>query len=90
MKIKEFFKMTKKILHVEAPNIDESKKKRLKELLRKLEEHKEHIKKRLKDKDLDKDKRAELEDELEVYIAQINRGQKILEEKKAKSESKVD
>ncbi|WP_458701638.1 hypothetical protein ACKGJI_05795 [Sulfurospirillum sp. 1307] len=86
MKIKEFFKKTKKVLHVKPPKSEESKKERLKELLKKLQENKAAIKNRLKNETLSQEIKKELEDELEVYNIQIKKGEKIL----AKKEAEID
>jgi len=81
MKIKEFFKNTKKTLGL-IPSDDEenSKKKRLVGLLKKLDNSISLIKKEL-NSDINDEKRAELEEELLVYKLQIKKGQKILDKK---------
>lgn len=82
MKIKEFFKNTKKTLGIKPSDKDEnSKKKRLQSLLEKLETNISNIKDELKNQELDKDKKAELEEELHIYKLQVKKGQEILDKK---------
>lgn len=82
MKIKEFFKNTKKTLGIKSSDKeDNSKKKRLKDLLSKLETNVTHIKNDLKNKELDSEKKAALEEELHIYKLQIKKGQTILDQK---------
>ncbi len=81
MKIKEFFKNTKKVLGIKPSNEDTNKIERLKKLLLKLQESKKELKKELKKPNISDDKRAELEEELVVYKFQIKKGKKILEKK---------
>ena len=80
MKIKEFFKNTKKTLGLKASEEDISKKERLIELLEKLNANITLIKKELTG-DIDEEKRSELEEELLVYKLQIKKGQEILDRK---------
>ena len=84
MKIKEFFKNTKKTLGL-IPSDDEenNKKKRLVGLLKKLDNSISLIKKEL-NSDIDDEKKAELEEELLVYKLQIKKGQKVLDRKNSK------
>jgi len=84
MKIKEFFKNTKKTLGVNPSDEDSSKKKRLEELLLKLENSKNELKKELKKSDLEDEKKVEIEDEIAIYKLQIKKGQEILERKNNK------
>lgn len=81
MKIKEFFKNTKKTLGIKPSNEDGNKKERLEELISKLKNSKKEIKKELSRTDISKEKRAELEEELLVYKLQVKKGKKILEKK---------
>ena len=85
MKIKDFFKNTKKTLGVKASKDEEvSKKKRLKELLEKLEISKNDIKSRLKNEEISSEEKEELEEELHIYNLQIKKGKDILEKKNNK------
>ena len=86
MKIKEFFKNTKKTLGIKPSDEDSSKKERLKELLLKLENSKNELKKELKNPDLDNEKKTELEDEIAIYKLQIKKGQEILDRKNSKED----
>jgi hypothetical protein len=81
MKIKEFFKNTKKALGIKLSDEDTSKIERLKKLLLKLQESKKKIKKELQSPNISNEKKAELEEELVVYKYQIKKGKKILEKK---------
>jgi len=83
MKIKEFFKNTKKTLGLDTSQEDISKKERLVDLLNKLNSNIMAIKKELHN-DLEKEKKAELEEELLVYKLQIKKGQEILDRKNNK------
>jgi|LGOV01.1.fsa_nt_gb hypothetical protein len=83
MKIKEFFKNTKKTLGLETLQEDISKKERLVDLLNKLNSNIMTIKEELQN-DLEEEKRAELEEELLVYKLQIKKGQEILDRKNNK------
>ena len=84
MKIKEFLKNTKKTLGINPPDEDTSKKKRLKELLLKLENSKKELKKELKNSNLENERKIEIEEEIAIYKLQIKKGQEILEQKKNK------
>jgi len=84
MKIKEFLKNTKKTLGISPSDEDTSKKKRLKELLLKLENSKKELKKELKNSDLKNERKIEIEEEIAIYKLQIKKGQEILEQKKNK------
>jgi len=81
MKIKEFFKNTKKTLGIKPLNNDISKKERLEGLIVKLKESKKELKQELKNPNISEEKRAELEEELLVYKFQVKKGKKILEKK---------
>jgi len=84
MKIKEFFKNTKKTLGIKPLNEDSSKKERLEELLLKLKSSKEELKQELKLPNLDNEKKLELEDEIAIYKIQIKKGQEIFDRKNNK------
>ena len=84
MKIKEFFNNTKKVLGIKPTDDDVSKKKRLKELLDRLENSKKELKNALKNPDLEDEKMQELEDEIAIYKLQIKKGQEILDRKNKK------
>ncbi|HIP30161.1 MAG TPA: hypothetical protein EYG83_05025 [Sulfurospirillum arcachonense] len=84
MKIKEFFKNTKKTLGINPSDEDISKKERLEELLLKLENSKNELKKELKNSDLEDERKVEIEDEIAIYKLQIKKGQEILERKNNK------
>lgn len=84
MKIKEFFKNTKKTLGIKPSSEDNSKKERLEELLVKLENSKKELKIKLKDLDLNNEKKQEIEDEIAIYNLQIKKGQEILDRKNNK------
>lgn len=85
MKIKEFFKNTKKTLGIKTPKDEElSKINRLEETLAKLITSKNNIKINLKNTSISLEERSELEEELQVYKLQIKKGQEILKRKKNK------
>ncbi len=84
MKIKEFFKSTKKTLGIKQSKEDNSKIERLEKLLLKLENSKKELKKELKNSDLKDEKKIEIEDEIAIYKFQIKKGQEILERKNNK------
>ena len=84
MKIKEFFKNTKKTLGINPSDEDSSKKERLEELLKKLDNSKKELKNALKNSGLDDEKKQELEDEIAIYKFQIKKGQEILDRKNNK------
>lgn len=85
MKIKNFFKNTKKTLGINASKDEEiSKKKRLEELLEKLKSSKSAIKEKLKTEDLTEEQKIELKEEINVYCLQIKKGEEILEKKNNK------
>ncbi len=84
MKIKEFFKNTKKTLGIKPSDEDCSKKERLKELLVKLENSKRELKRELKNPDLEEEKRVELEEEIAIYRLQLKKGKEILDRKNSK------
>jgi len=81
MKIKEFFKNTKKTLGIKPSDEEASKKERLEELLKKLKKRKKVLKEELKKTDISDEKRVELEEEISIYKLQIKKGKKILEKK---------
>ena len=83
MKIKEFFQNTKETLGLKASQEDISKKRRLAELLDKLQSNISFIKKELSG-ELEDEKREELKEELIVYKLQIKKGQEILDRKNNK------
>jgi len=81
MKIKEFFRNTKKTLGIKPSDSDISKKERLEKLIEKLKESKKKLKQELKNPNISEEKRAELEEEFLVYKLQVKKGKKILEKK---------
>lgn len=85
MKIKDFFKNTKKTLGIKTCDDDEmSKKKKLEALLKKLTKSKLKIKEDLKKSDISYEEKIELEEELNIYNIQIKKGEEILERKNNK------
>lgn len=83
MKIKDFFKNTKKTLGIKVPKEEDvNKQKRLEELIEKLKQNKIKIREELKLNNISDERKSEIEEELHVYKLQIQKGEKILEKKK--------
>ena len=82
MGIKKFIENVKETLGLEGSQ-EETKRKSLKNLLKKLNQKKENADKLLKTK-LDKKKRKELEEELQIILCQIKNGKKLLKKLNSK------
>ena len=82
MGIKKFFESVKETLGVEG-SVKESKKKSIKNLLKKLNQKKDAAEKLLKTK-LDKKAKNDLEEELKIIICQIKNGKKVLQKLESK------
>jgi len=77
MSAKKFIELVTDTFGLEDPK-KSSKKKSIKNLLKKLNEKKDSIDTALKEK-LDKKKKKELKEEKDILLAQIKKGEKILE-----------
>lgn len=82
MGIKKFFENVKETLGVES-SVKESKKKSVKNLLKKLNQKKDETEKLLKTKPAKKVKN-DLEEELKIIVCQIKNGKKVLQKLESK------